>query len=303
MRARYCLEFCRLAGAAALFLPVLLTGCSLLPTTRKLPMPKPPLITLTVEPEDLVTRLNERWDALHTITATVNMQLSVLKSKEGVATDYTTIPGLILMRKPEMLRVYGRVPVLGTRMFDMVGDGKKVTMYIPSRNKEYKGSYTVKKKSASLVENMRPGFFLDAMVVRGLEPDDLYQVTADTITVEDAAKKHLYSVPEYILNISRRKAGSQELIPLRVITFHRDDLQPYEQDIYDSEGNLETQVSYARYQNFDSNMYPSVITIKRPLDEFQIVLTINKVVENQTLKDDQFVIDNIPEGTTIQNLE
>ena len=37
---------------------------------------------------------------------------------------------------------------------------------------------------------MRPGFFLDAMVVRGLEPDDFYSVTADTETVEDAARKH-----------------------------------------------------------------------------------------------------------------
>ena len=37
----------------------------------------------------------------------------------------------------------------------------------------FKGSNAVKKKSANQLENLRPGFFLDAMVVRGLEPDDL----------------------------------------------------------------------------------------------------------------------------------
>jgi outer membrane lipoprotein-sorting protein len=290
-------------AAGALFLPLLISGCSLLPTTRKLPIPKAPMVTQTVAPEDLVARLNQRWAALNTLTATVEIQASVVKSKEGVAKDYTTIRGNILMRKPEMLRVYGRVPVIGTEMFDMVSDGKNFSLYIPSRNKILKGSNSLKGKSASKLENMRPAFFFDSMVVPGLESDDFYSVTADTVTVEDTARKHLYSIPEYILSISRRKPGSQELMPVRWVYFHRDDLLPYEQDVYDSEGNLETQVLYSAYQDFDSGSYPSSITIKRPLDEFQIVLTVEKVTENMDLKDDQFQINNIAEGTKIQNLE
>ena len=86
---------------------------------------------------------------------------------------------------------------------------------------------------------------------------------------------------------------------MRVITFRRDDLLPYQQDIYDNDGNLETQVDYANYQDFDSVSYPSTITIKRPLEDYQIVMTVDKVVENQTLTDDQFQI-KIPEGTKIQ---
>ena len=72
----------------------------MLPTTRKLPVPKAPAVTQTVAPEELVARLNQRWDALETLTATVEIQASVIKSKEGVAKDYTTIRGIILMRKP-----------------------------------------------------------------------------------------------------------------------------------------------------------------------------------------------------------
>jgi hypothetical protein len=45
------------------------------------------------------------------------------------------------------------------------------------------------------------------------------------------------------------------------------------------------------------------MTIKRPLDEFQIVLTVESVKENQALEDNQFVINDIPEGTQIQQLE
>ena len=39
-----------------------------------------------------------------------------------------------------------------------------------------------------------------------------------------------------------------------------------------------------------------------PMEEYQIVLTVDKVVENMTLTDDQFVV-KIPEGTETQNLE
>jgi hypothetical protein len=56
----------------------------------------------------LVAQLNQRWAALESLNATVEIQASVLKSKEGVAKDYTTFRGHILMRKPEMLRVWGR---------------------------------------------------------------------------------------------------------------------------------------------------------------------------------------------------
>ena len=292
----------RLASAAALALPLLLSGCSLIYSTRKLPIPKAPSTIQTVTPDQLVALLNQRWTALESLNATVEIQASVLRTKVGEAKDYTTIRGHILMRKPDLLRVLGQVPVLGTRMFDMASDGKNFTLYIPGKNMAVRGLNAVKKKSANPLENLRPGFFLDAMVVRGLEPDDLYGVVADSETVEDAARKHLFTVPEYILSISRRNPGSQQLTPVRVVTFSRDDLMPNQQDIYDSDGNLETLVEYADYQDFDSVRYPSTITIKRPLEEYQIVLTVENVKENMTLTDDQFQI-KIHEGTQIQNLE
>jgi outer membrane lipoprotein-sorting protein len=146
---------CRLASVAALFLPLLLSGCFLLVTTRRLPVPKAPAITQTVTPEELVSRINQRWDALESLNASVEIQASVMKSKEGLAKDYTTIPGIILLRKPAMLRVYGRVPVIGTRAFDMVSDGTNFTLYIPSKNKAIKGSNSLEKKSLNQMENMR----------------------------------------------------------------------------------------------------------------------------------------------------
>lgn len=300
MKAGYGPVFRRVALAAALLLPLLLAGCSLFPTTRKLPIPKPPLVTLTVTPEELVDRLNRQWAAINTLTAKVEFRASVSKSKEGVATDYPSVEGHILMRKPANLRVVGQL--IGVRVFDMASDSKCFTLSIPHNDKVLKGCGASKTKSTNTWENLRPGFFFDAMMVRGLDPDDLYSVVIDSETVEDAARKHLFRVPEYILSISRRKAGTQELTPVRVVTFRRDNLLPYQQDLYDGEGNLETEVTYGAYQDFDGSQYPSTVTIKRPLEEIQIVLTVETVKENQPLGDEQFVVP-IPESSKIQNVE
>ena len=78
-------------------------------------------------------------------------------------------------------------------------------------------------------------------------------------------------MPEYVLNITRHNPGSRNDTPVRVITLHRDDLLPYQQDLYDDDGNLETQVSYTKYTEFGGGKYPSLVTIKRPLEGIQIV--------------------------------
>ena len=291
----------RATAAVALMAPLLITGCSLFPTTRKLPVPKAPTLTQTVKPEELVDRLNKRWATISTLTATVEIQATVTKTKEGSAKDYPTLHGFILVRKPAMLRVVGQY--LGVRAFNMASDGKTFTLSIPPQDKVIKGPAKLNKKlPGNALYNLRPDFFFDALLVRGLDPDDEYMVTADTVTVEDAARKHLFLIPEYKLTISRIKAGTHLLTPLRVVYFHRDDLQPYQQDVYDSEGNLETQVFYDAYRDFDGNTYPSRITLKRPIEEIQIILSVDQVKENQPLGDDQFVVE-IPANATVQTLE
>ncbi len=286
----------RLVCAAALALPLLLSGCNILPTTRHLPVPKAPSLVQSATPEQLVAQINQRWNALNSLTATVEIKATALNPSEGLEKDYPSCRGFILMRKPKMLRVAGTY--FGVKIFDMASDGTRFTLVIPSKNLAIEGSNTVKKKSANQWENLRPDFFLNSLVVRGLDPDNEYMMTNDIETVEDVAKKHLFTMPEYILNIMRPKAGS-EIQAVRVITLHRDDMLPYDQDIYDGSGNLETQVTYGHYADFDAGKFPSTVTIKRPQEGLQLVLTVEKVEENVDLPDSQFKVD-IPSGAKVE---
>jgi hypothetical protein len=297
----------RLAARLMALSVLLLAGCSLFPTTRKLPVPKAPALTQTVSADDLVAALNQRWNAVNSFTATVEIQATLLKTKEGVAKDYPSCKGFILMRKPGMLRVMGQY--FGVRIFDMASDGSRFSLFMPTKNKVIEGSDAAEKKPANSpagnepsFENLRPGFFFDAIMVRGVPPADFYSVIADTETIEDPAKKHLFSTPEYVLNITRHNDGSRNDTPVRVVTFHRDDLLPYQQDLYDNTGNLETQVSYGQYADFNGAKYPSVITIKRPPEGIQLVLTVDRVVENPALSDEQFQI-QVPKDIKVQILD
>ena len=290
----------RLAQTAGLVLSLLLSGCSyLIPTKRHLPVPKAPAIVQTATPEELVKQLNERWDAMQTLTATVEIYATETKTTEGLEKDFPSCRGIIVMRKPKMLRVRGTY--FGLMIFDMASDGSEFTLVIPSKNLAIEGSSTVKETSRNPMENLRPDFFLDAIGVRGLDPDDDYMVTSDTETVEDAAKKHLYTEPEYVLGVTRRKNGHENL-PIRTVTFHRDDMLPYDQYVYNSDGELETQIFYSNYTTFSAGKYPSKVTIKRPQEGIQLVLSFEAVHKNVDAPDSQFEV-KIPEDATIKNLK
>jgi hypothetical protein len=285
--------------AAALVLPLLLAGCSLFPTTRHLPVPRPTTVQ-SATPQELVNQINQRWDALNAMTAKIEIQATELKTSEGVEKDEPTIRGIIVMRKPKMLRVVGTD--FGVKIFDMASDGSRFTLLIPHDNLAFEGANTVKEKSPNPLLNLRPDFFLDAMAVRGLDPGNEYMVAGDSETIEDPARKHLYLEQEYTLSLMQPKTGPEKL-PLRVITFHRDDMLPYDQDVYDSEGNLETQITYSNYAQFGAVKYPSRITIKRPQEGIQLVLTVDDVQQNPPeVTDDQFQV-KIPAGTTIKRLQ
>lgn len=288
------------ASAAALPLSLLLAGCSyFLPTKRHLPVPKTPEAVQTISPQDLVKQLNDRWEALNSLTATAEIQATQEKSDTGIATDFPSFRSFIIMQKPKNLHVVGQF--FGKGIFDMVSDGSRFTLVVPAKNTVIEGPNDVHEKSANSLENLRPDFFLDAIVIRGLEPDDEFMVASDTETVADAANKHLFIEPEYILSVMRRKTG-HEIQPVRTITFHRDDMLPYDQYVYDKNGALETQIFYSNYQTFSAGRYPSKVVIKRPQEGIQLVLSVIQVHQNVDLAADQFDV-KIPEGVTIKTLK
>ncbi len=275
-----------------------LSGClSLLTSKRKLPVPVAPPVIQTVTADQLVERLNQRWDAFQSMTASVDIVASRLKEQQGEATDYPSFRANVLLQKPEMLRILGKAPLLQTVMFDLGSDGEQFRLSVPPKGKAYIGNSRETGTSKNWYENLRPGFLFRAFVVRGITSDEFYTVIAETLTEEDAAKRHLLARPEYVLSVMRRGSHQQGLIPLRVVRIDRVTLLPTEQDLYDDKGNLQTQVIYGPYQDFDGTQYPSTLLLKRPEEDYQLTVTVERVTSNPPLTNGQFHV-KFPEGIT-----
>ncbi len=277
-----------------------LTGC--LTRTRSIAKSRRPDIVLNATVDQLVKQVNERYDAVQSLTATVEIAASSNDTVKGEAKDFPETRGYVLMRKPAMLRVIGLVPVLHTHAFDMVSDGNTFTLLISVKNRAITGSDAVSTPSKNVLENLRPGVFLDSLLVPGVSPDEFVSLTTDTRIMDlDPKRKVVIEEPDYNLTVTRRRGDSNEMIALRVIHISRTTLLPYQQDIYDDSGNIVTQVVYGPYQDFGGTQFPSTVNIRRPLERYSVKLTMDRVRVNQPLDDKNFEL-KIPDGTQVQKL-
>jgi len=266
--------------------------------------------------EQLVQQVNAQFDGIQALNASVEIAASVGGSSTGRVTDYTTVNGYIVLRKPADLRIILLVPVLHTTLLDMVSNGKNFKMLIKPKSCAIEGNEVAtlppdKPGSAATLCNstavpatvtLWPQIFRDSLLIPGAGADDLVSLTSDIEILLSDDKKHATELPDYDLNILRRKGTSNELQTLRVIHVNRTTLLPYRQDIYDSQGRLATTVFYDGYKAFGDRQFPTVMTIKRPLEEYQIKMTVNKLTLNQKVPDDQFEL-NIPDNIPLQKMQ
>lgn len=209
-----------------------LTGCY--KTTRIVPIARAPQQLIAAPLDQLLKQTNDRYDALKSMTASIEVTASTGGNKQGKIDTYGPFRGHMLMRKPAELRVLLYLPVVSTSMLDMVTDGKTFTMVVPPQSRMITGTNEVSSPSANALENLRPDVFLDSMFVRGLGAGEMDSLTTDErIYQPDPKKKDLIAEPDYDLTILRQKAGPTELQTLRVIHISRSNLLPYQQDIYD----------------------------------------------------------------------
>jgi outer membrane lipoprotein-sorting protein len=288
----------------AVLLPVL-TGC--LSHTRKLQQPVLAGPVMDADVLDLVKGVNERYDKIQSLTATMDFNVSVGGVHKGKQTDYTSLRGFMLFRKPQMLRVLIKVPVILTTAVDLASDGTDFKLLIPSKSRVIEGKNSVGKRSPTPLENLRPSVFVDSVLIHDISPDQIVSVIHESSTTLDVKTKRLIELPQYDLTVMSGappvsdKDIAKVAEPLRVIRFSRVDLLPVEQDIYNSEGDLETQVLYGPYKDFDGTKFPVTIDISRPLDEYRIRLSVEKLLVNQPLPDKQFEL-TIPAGTKVQTI-
>jgi outer membrane lipoprotein-sorting protein len=251
---------------------------------------------------DLVTRINYEAEKIKTLNATVDIATSVVDPKKGKETEYQEIRGYVLVRKPDMLRMIGLFPVVRNRAFDMVSDGQQFKLSIPPKNKFIVGTKDVKNPSDKpSLENIRPQQILHALLIREIDPsNEIAALETTSELVQDTKTKKQVSEPYYIVDVIHHASDGTWLD--RKIYFSRFDLQPRKQILYDKMGNPATIATYDNFTMHDGVMFPSIIKIERPKEEYTIQLGVVKATFNQPLTDEQFQLQQ-PAGSQLQILD
>jgi outer membrane lipoprotein-sorting protein len=276
-----------------------LTGC--LTHIRAVPKTRPAEVVMSATLDQLLSHVDARFNEIQSLNASVEIVASEGGARQGQIKEFPSFSGYIFLRKPEDLRVLMRVPFLGSVGLDMVSDGKTWKLWIPRQQKAMTGTGDTPDPSQHGLESLRPKVIFDSLLVRGLGPDQVVDLTQDSRILPDPKdKKQLVEEPDYELTILE-PPQSNIAHTLRVIHIGRSTLLPYQQDIYDQNGHVVTQAFYSNYQSFGDIQFPMKIEIKRPQDQYDLAITITKLTLNQKLDDDQFEL-KFPEGVAVKTM-
>ncbi len=252
--------------------------------------------------EQLLASINTTAEKLKTLKATVDIDSSILEEKKNRVKDNPQVAGIILVRKPEMLRMRIYVPVLHNVMADMVSNGKNFELASPIKSKFYVGSNQQPvKPSPQPLENLRPQHISDALLLKPIEEGKEIAVLENTTEVVKDPKNHkdVEQLAYTVLVVDRDSVGNYLS---RKIVFSRTDLLPHEQSIYNRQGQLVTFVRYENFSDYSGLLLPAIVSIQRPVEGYAITISMVKVDVNVPLTDDQFVLTQ-PPGSQVINLD
>jgi outer membrane lipoprotein-sorting protein len=284
---------------AACLLPI--SGC--LYRTHKVKAPEYSQAQLQqATAQQLIESINSQAAKIQTLSETVDIAASSGGAQKGKITEYQEIRGYILLRKPAMLRMIGLYPVVRNKAFDMVSDGEKFRLYIPAKNRFYVGGKDVTTPSKNTLENLRPQHIMDALLIKAIDPEtEIAFLESGFETVLDPKTKKDVEQANYIVNVARKQPDGAWILARRIF-FSRVDLTPRKQLLYDKNGNIATIATYNNYKDHDGTLFPDVIQIDRPQEEYSIQLGLVKLTLNQPLADAQFALEQ-PAGSTQVDLD
>ena len=279
-----------------------LTGC--LVHTHSVLKSRPPEIVYGASLDQLLKEVDNRYSAFNSMTGFVQVVACEGGARKGEVTCYPAFSGFIIIGKPEQISVTLKLPILGSQALYMVSDGKSFKMLIPPENCAIVGSDVVTNSAQKGLYALRPAVILDSLMMQPREDDQVVAMTQDSRTLPDPkTRKGIIEEPDYNIQFLSQPEG-QVARSLRVIHIGRATLLPYQQDIYNSDGKVETQAAYSAYQKFGDVNFPSKIVIQRPLDDLPLTITLNKKTTfNPKLDADTFTMPPVPANDAVQNMD
>jgi outer membrane lipoprotein-sorting protein len=275
--------------ASIIFAAFLVLGCAASHTSVVQPSGAPVQLQ-TANKQGLIERYNALGTGLKSVNLSVTMTLTAGSAYTGVIKQYHEVNGFILAQRPSDIRVIGQLPVVGTKIFDMVSDADTFRISIPSQHKFITGPTKLERPSAKPIENLRPQHLIGAIFWDAI-PDHA------PVLIEEAGDGGRY----YVLTVIRRvrdpgaeDSGTDWEIAQKV-WIDRADLSVARRQTYDPGGKIGSDVAYSGWDSFGALRYPRQVGLTRPGNDYKLQIGITKAAFNETITADRFELKQ-PEG-------
>jgi outer membrane lipoprotein-sorting protein len=274
---------------SALFASLLVAGCSASHTTVVKPS-GPPVQLQTATKAELVERYNTLANSVKSMNLSVTITLTAGSAYTGVIKQYHQVNGFILAQRPADIRVIGQVPIVGTKIFDMVSDAETFRISMPTEHKFITGPTKLERPSSKPIENLRPQHLMGAIFWDAIP-------SRDPVLMEEAGDGGRYYVLTAIHRVREGPAedsGTDWEIAQKV-WIDRADLTVARRQTYDPGGKIGSDVAYSGWDTFGDVHYPRQVGLTRPGNDYKLQIGITKATFNETITADRFELKQ-PEG-------
>ena len=280
------------ASIQILFLLFLTSQCSWfrVKTTTKIPVNQRALPAKTADLPELIQLLNSRAQEIRTLNLSVVFGLTGGSNNTGEIANYEKTKGFILLKRPSLIRTI--VLAFNVRIVDMVSNGVDFKIDVPSKNKFIHGfnnQQFTRRKDSSV--QLRPQHIFQALVLDPVEPSS----EANPIDLEEdqeGIRKY------YVLSVHSRSSDARWSLSRRV-WFDRFDLSIVRQKLFGEHGQVNSDITYREFKNFDGISFPTEINLKRPQEDYSLKIQVTKAKINDELENQKFVLEKPPTAELI----
>lgn len=203
---------------------------------------------------------------------------------------YPKAPGFILLKRPDSTYLGIQSPAFKKREISLVSEGDEFRVWIHSKREFYIGNNSSRELISDELEKnpeipIRACHIFEAIFPEAIPLNDLVYRYAKT-EEEDANVKY------YVLRVSRDDSFPR-IRPLREFWIERVGMTISRQRIFDEEGRIVGDITYADAVQIGKYTLPRKINIKRSLDGYTLDLEFKDWEVNPVFREDAFRLEPV----------
>jgi len=241
-----------------------------------------------------------RYDDIHSLACNhIRVTLTSGRRERGWVEQYRSVPGYILLRRPDSVRLVIQNPVTQTTLLDVLSVGKDLSVWYPRENKFFVGSNSARELVAEDSPDSK-GFLIPIRGTHLFEAIFPQSIRTDAPGVRISLEPAADSQRRYYVLGVYGDAAPPRIDVIRKIWIERSGLTIARQELY-GEGEIASDVTYSNETPFGGFNLPLRVHIDRPLDGYSLDMQFEGWRIDPDLGPEAFSL-NPPPGARIVHL-